>query len=66
MDVEVTLNVNIPKSFYCRGCNRAEVDKNGFTYCSLFNRFIYASFNGEILKCRECVNAVYEALEMRI
>ena len=62
MYINVKQRVNIPKNFYCKGCLRKERDIKGQTFCGLFNKFIYIH-NGEFLKCRECVNALYNALE---
>lgn len=65
MYVDVKQKVNIPKSFNCKGCLRKERDEKKRMFCTLFNRFLYVH-NGEFLKCRECVNALYDALESEV
>ena len=61
MKNNVWLEVDIPVGLYCDKCTRREVDKNGKTFCSLFNRFIYIK-RGNYLKCKECLNELYDAI----
>ena len=62
MNIEVRLNVNVPMSPYCGDCIRQEIDKNGYKFCSLFNRFLAVNSKEKFIKCRECYNALYEAV----
>lgn len=62
MYINVKQKVNIPKNFYCTGCLRMERDIKGRMFCGLFNKFVYVQ-GGHFLKCRECVDALYDALE---
>lgn len=62
MKIQVKMNVDIPMGLYCKKCWRKERDKRNQMFCSLFNRFIYIR-RGDYLKCRECVNALYDEIE---
>lgn len=48
--------------FYCKKCQRKERDEKHFMFCTLFNRYLYIR-KGEYLKCRECVNALYDEID---
>ncbi len=61
MKIKVTQEVDVPISPYCRNCLRKELDKTGQYYCSLYNRYLTEA-RGNFLKCRECYNALYDAL----
>lgn len=62
MKIKVYMEQDVPKNFTCKGCTRVERDHNGQTFCSLFNRYLYMR-GGNFLKCRECVNALYDAID---
>lgn len=61
MKIKVTQEVSVPLSPYCGNCIRRETDKNGYQYCALLNRFVFLH-KGHFVKCRECYNALYEAV----
>ena len=62
MKIDVIITEEIPMGLHCRRCNRKEEDKNGNIYCSLFSRFIWWH-GGDYLKCRECLEALYNEIE---
>lgn len=64
MKVEVKMNVDVPMGLYCKKCLRKERNERNQMFCSLFNRFIYIR-RGDYLKCRECVNALYDEIDRR-
>lgn len=61
MKINLWLEVDIPVGLYCNKCSRIETDKYGKTFCSLFNRFIEIR-RGNYLKCKKCLNALYDAI----
>ena len=63
MEIEVKQFVRVSVSPYCKNCVRKEYsEKQRNWFCGLFNRFIYPH-NGDFLKCRECYNALYDAID---
>ena len=61
MEIKVTQTVNVPRSPYCGNCARKNKDRNDLDFCELFTRYIYA-YDGRLVKCRECYDALYEAV----
>ena len=62
MEIEVKQKVSVPVSPWCGNCFRKERDRDGDTFCTLFNRFV-TIHKGKFLKCMECYNALYYALQ---
>ena len=62
MKVKTTISVDVPVYPYCGKCNRKEQDKNGNTFCSLYNIYIHIR-RGNWLKCCECYTALYDAID---
>ena len=62
MKIIATLTVDIPVSPYCKKCGRLETGKNGLTFCTLYNRYVFIR-HGNWLKCRECYMALYDAID---
>jgi hypothetical protein len=62
MKIKVTLHVDVPISPYCGKCTRKEQGKNGHTFCTLYNRYLYIR-RGNWLKCFECYTALYDAID---
>lgn len=62
MKINVTQEVDVPVSPYCKSCFRKEVDRHDQVFCTLFNRFLYMK-RGNYLKCRECYIAVYDEID---
>ena len=62
MKITAKIDIDIPIGMYCSKCNRVEHDGKGQHICSLFNRYIYIR-RGNYLKCRECLNMLYDAID---
>lgn len=62
MIITVKIKVEVPMGFYCKKCPRKKRDEKHFMFCTLFNRYLYIR-KGEYLKCRECVNALYDEID---
>ncbi len=75
MKISATVDIDVPKSFYCNRqggklCPRVKrseptkYNKGGETYCLLFGDWLVES-EGKVVKCRDCVRAVLKELEKR-
>lgn len=63
MIITAKIKVEVPMGFYCKKCTRKERDeKNHMFFCTLFNRYLHIR-KGEYLKCRECVNTLYDEID---
>lgn len=62
MIITTKIKVEVPMGFYCKKCQRKERDEKHFMFCTLFNRYLYIR-KGVYLKCRECVNALYDEID---
>lgn len=63
MIIIAKIKVDVPMGFYCKNCHRKERDeKNHMFFCTLFNRYLHIR-KGEYLKCRECVNTLYDEID---
>lgn len=62
MIITAKIKVNVTMGFYCKKCQRKERDEKHFMFCTLFNRYLYIR-KGEYLKCRECVNELYDEID---
>lgn len=62
MKVKAKINVDVPMGLFCKSCLRKERDEKHQMFCALFNRFIYIR-KGDYLKCRECVNMLYDEID---
>lgn len=61
MTITAKIKVEVPMGFYCKNCHRKERDEKHDMFCTLFNRYL-AIRKGEYLKCRECVNTLYDEI----
>lgn len=61
MEIQVTKKVKVPLSPFCGRCLRVGID-GSYNFCTLHDRFIYRH-QGQLLKCRECYDALYDAIE---
>ena len=62
MKVKAKIDVDVPMGLFCKSCLRKERDEKHRMFCTLFNRFIYIRI-GDYLKCRECVNMLYDEID---
>lgn len=61
MKINLWLEVDIPVGLYCNKCSRQETDKNGQKFCAVFNSYLWIK-RGNYLKCKKCLNALYDAI----
>ena len=61
MTITVKIKVDIPMGFYCTNCFRKERSERHDVFCTLFNRNLYIH-KGKYLKCRECVDTLYDEI----
>ena len=62
MKIDVTQTVDVPKSPFCGNCHRkTHIEGEYSDICELFGKYVFIH-EWKFLKCRECYQALYDAI----